>query len=70
MRQDTHYIRNCYVLSGMKWFMLLFCIIFLGKKEKINIREVTDSYFLAASMMLFLKNHCNTLPVRCCVYKV
>lgn len=70
MRQDTHYYIRNYVLSGMKWFMLLFCIIFLGKKKKINIREVTDSYFLAASMMLFSNNHCNTLPERCCVYNV
>lgn len=50
-RQDTNYcVRNYYVLFDIKWFMLgVFCL----SENQITIREVTDSYFLAASVMLF-----------------
>lgn len=52
-------ITSFLISSGLCWGF--FCI----SEKQINIREVTDSYFLAASMMLFFlwNNHCNTLPV-------
>lgn len=40
------------------WYEVVYVVILhyiSRKKKEINIREVTDSYFLAASMMLFLK---------------